>query len=93
LAKDFEKDDSIAKVVEEIGTGQACFTQNNINDLVDAMMKGGYTAAEAKAAQFMGTDGYTDLLRVLEIMQKHKLSPEAAAEVLKNLFQIKAGHW
>ncbi len=93
MAKDFEKDDSIAKVVEEIGTGQACFTQNNINDLVDAMMKGGYTAAEAKAAQFMGTDGYTDLLRVLEIMQKHKLSPEAAAEVLKNLFQIKAGHW
>ena len=92
MAKEFVKDDSIAKVIEEIGTGNACFTQNNINDLKDAMLKGGYTAAEGKAAQFIGTDGYTDLLRVLEIMQKHKLSREAAAEVLNDLFQIKAGH-
>lgn len=87
------KDGSIAKVVEEIGTGEASFTQNNINDLMDAMLKGGYTAAEIKTEQLVGTDGYSDLLRVLEIMEKHKISPEAAAEVLKNLFQIKAGHW
>ncbi len=93
MAKDFVKDDNIAKVIEEIGTGQASFTQNNINDLRDAMLKGGYTAAETKAEQLVGTDGYSDLLRVLEIMEKHKISPEAAAEVLKNLFQIKAGHW
>jgi hypothetical protein len=93
LAKDFKKDDSVAKVIEEIGTGQACFTQNNINDLRDALLKGGYTAAEAKAAQFMGTDSYTDLLRIIEIMQKHNLSPEAGAEVLNHIFQIKAGHW
>ena len=36
MAKDFVKDGSIAKVVEEIGTGEASFTQNNINDLMDA---------------------------------------------------------
>lgn len=93
MAKDFKKDDSVAKVIEEIGTGQACFTQNNVNDLRDALLKGGYTAAEAKAAQFMGTDSYTDLLRIMEIMQKHNLSPEAGAEVLSHIFQIKAGHW
>ncbi len=93
MAKDFKKDDSVAKVIEEIGTGQACFTQNNVNDLRDALLKGGYTAAEAKAAQFMGTDSYTDLLRIMEIMQKHNLSPEAGAEVLNHIFQIKAGHW
>jgi hypothetical protein len=93
LVTDFVKDGSIAKVIEEIGTGQAYFTQNNINDLADAMLKGGYTAAEIKAEQLVGTDGYSDLMSALEIMEKHKISPEAAAEVLKNLFQIKAGHW
>lgn len=93
MAKDFSKDDSVARVIDEIGTGKACFSQNNINDLRDALLKGGYTAAEAKAAQLSGTDGFTDLLRVLEIMQKHNLSPEAGAEVLNHLFQIKEGHW
>lgn len=91
--KTTKKDDSIGKVIEEIGTGPACFTQNNIDELKKALLSGGYTAAEAKAAQFIGTDGYTDLLRVLEIMQKHKLSQEAGADILQNLTQIKAGHW
>ena len=87
------RDDSIGKVIEEIGVGPACFTQNNIDDLRKALLSGGYTAAEAKAAQFIGTDGYTDLLRVLEIIQKHHLSPEAGADILQNLSQIRAGHW
>jgi len=87
------KDDSVARVIEEIGTGSACFTQGNIDDLREALRKGGYTAAEVKAAQFAGTDAYTDLLRVMEIMRRHNLSPEAADEILKNIFQIKEGHW
>jgi hypothetical protein len=93
LAKDFAKDDSIAKVIAEIGTGKACFTQGNIDDLREALQKGGWDAAEAKAAQFAGVDAYTDLLGIIAIMRKHNLSPEAGAEVLKNIFQIKAGHW
>lgn len=93
MARDIMKDDSVAKVIEEIGTGPACFTQGNIDDLRESLLKGGYTAAEAKAAQYAGTDAYTDLLRVMQIMRKHNLSPEAGAEVLKNIFQIKAGHW
>lgn len=92
MAKDFAKDDSIAKVIDEIGTGKACFTQGNIDDLRNALLKGGWDAAEAKAAQFAGTDAYTDLLGIVSIMRKHKLSPEGGADVLKNIFQIKAGH-
>jgi hypothetical protein len=70
LAKDLMKDDSVAKVIEEIGTGPACFTQGNIDDLREALLKDGYTAAEVKAAQFAGTDAYTDLLRVMQIMRR-----------------------
>lgn len=93
MAKMIIKDDSVAKVIEEIGTGPACFTQGNIDDLREALRKGGYTAAEAKATQFTGDDAYTDLLRMIEIMRRHNLSPEAGDEVLKNIFQIKEGHW
>ncbi len=93
LAKKIIKDDSVARVIEEIGTGSACFTQGNVDDLREALLKGGYTAAEAKAAQYAGTDAYTDLLRIMEIMHRHNLSPEAGADILKNLFQIKAGHY
>jgi hypothetical protein len=87
---DFVKDGSIAKVIKEIGIVHAAFTQNSINDLAYAMQKGGYTAAEFKAEQFLGTDGYSDLMRALIIMEKRMVSPEAAAGVLMNLFQIKA---
>ncbi len=93
MAKDIMKDDSVAKVIEEIGTGPACFTQGNVDELRNVLLKGGYTAAEAKAAQYAGTDAFTDLQRIMQIMHKHNLSPEAGAEVLKNIFQIKAGHW
>ena len=92
MAKDFVKDDSIGKVIEEIGTGKACFTQGNIEDLRNALKKGGWDAAEAKAAQFAGTDGYTDLLGIIATMRKHNLSPEAGDDVLKNVFQIRSGH-
>jgi len=93
LAKDFAKNDSISRVIEEIGTGKACFTQGNVDDLRNALLKNGWDAAEAKAAQFAGVDAYTDLLGIIAIMRKHNLSPEAGADVLKNIFQIKAGHW
>ena len=92
MAKDFAKDDSIAKVIDEIGKGKVCFTQGNIDDLRSALLKDGWDSAEAKAAQLAGTDGYTDLLGIIAAMRKHKLSPEAGAEVLKNIFQIRAGH-
>jgi hypothetical protein len=90
LITNFGKDDSIAKVIEEIGIVQAAFTQSSINDLAYAMLKGGYTAAEFKAEQFLGTDGYSDLMRVLIIMEKRMVHPEAAAEVLMKIFHIKA---
>lgn len=93
MAKDFAKDDSIGKVVDEIGKGKVCFTQGNIEDLRDALKKGGWDAAEAKAAQFAGTDGYTDLLGIVATMRKHHLSAEAGDDVLKNIFQIREGHW
>ncbi len=93
MAKQTIRDDSIGKVIDDIGTGPACFTQNNLRDLRDALLKGGWTAAQAKAAQFVGTDGYTDLLRIMEIMQKHNLSVEAAADIIQNLPQIRAGHY
>ncbi len=93
MAKQTIRDDSVGRVIDEIGTGPMCFTQNNLNDLREALLKGGWTAAQAKAAQFVGTDGYTDLLRIMEIMQKHHLSEEAAADILQNLPQIRTGHY
>ena len=93
LVKQTIRDNSIGKVIDEIGTGPVCFTQNNLNDLRAAMLTGGWTAAQAKAAQFVGTDGYTDLLRIMGIMQKHRLSEEAAADILQNLPQIRVGHY
>jgi hypothetical protein len=87
------RDDSIGRVIDEIGPGNACFTQNNINDLKKELLKNGYSSAEGRAAQMMGTDSQVELLRVLTIMQKHNLSPEAAANVLDSLVQIKSGHF
>lgn len=79
-------------MIDEIGKGKVCFTQGNIDDLRSALMKGGWDSAEAKAAQLAGTDAYTDLLGIIAAMRKHNLSPEAGAEVLKNIFQIRGGH-
>jgi hypothetical protein len=93
MAKEFIKDDSVAKVIDEIGTGPVSFTKGNIDDLREALLKGGYSVAEVKASQLAGTDANLELMRVMEIMQKHNLSPDAGAEVLNNLFQIKDGHW
>jgi len=87
------RDDSIGKVIEEIGTGKACFTQSNIDDLRELLLKQGYDAAEGRAAQMMGTDGYTDLIRAIQIMRNHNLSTEAGADILRDLFQIRAGHF
>lgn len=87
------RDDSIGKVVDEIGTGKFGFSQNIIGDLKKELLTKGYSAAEGKAAQMAGTDAQVELLRALTIMQKHNLSPEAAADVLDNLAQIKAGHY
>ncbi len=93
MAKDFGKDDSVAKVIEEIGTGPVSFTKSNLDDVRNTLIKDGYTSAEAKAMQLAGTDANMELMRVMKIMQKHNLSQEAGAEVLKNLPQIKDGHW
>jgi hypothetical protein len=68
-------------------------TYDRVDSALEILLEGGYTAAEAKAAQLAGTDANTELMRVMEIMRKHNLSPEAGAEVLNNLFQIKDGHW
>jgi hypothetical protein len=87
------RDDSIGRVIDEIGTGKVCFTQSNVEDLRNTLLEKGYDAAEAQATQYMGTDAYSDLLRVMQILRKHNLSPEAGADVLKNIIQIREGHW
>ena len=48
LAKQTIRDDSTGKVIDEIGAGPMCFTQNNLNDLRETILKGGWTAAQAK---------------------------------------------
>ena len=83
----------IDKAVKEIGTGKTCITAQVITEAKKTLLAKGYDAAEIYAAQLTGTDENTELMRVIKILRKYKLGPEAGAQILDKLGAIESGKW
>ena len=79
--------------IKAIGQVNACMTVSVIEGAKKSLIKNGYDGAGAYAAQLTGTDANTELLRILTILKKYKLGPEAAVKVLDNLDHISSGKW
>ncbi len=92
LVKTKEMDD-MGKAIEEIGATKACITVSILDETKKILKEKGQDAAELYAAQLGGTDENTELMRVLTILRKYKLSPEVSAKVLDNLGIIESGKW
>jgi hypothetical protein len=85
--------DDMGKAIEEIGATKACITVSILDETKKILKEKGQDAAELYAAQLGGTDENTELMRVLTILRKYKLSPEVSAKVLDNLGIIESGKW
>jgi hypothetical protein len=85
--------ENIGKAIAEIGQSKTCMTEPVIKGAKEALKKNGYEGAESYAAQLIGTDDNTELLRVLMIAKKYNLGTEAAMKVLDNLTKIESGKW
>ncbi len=79
--------------IKAIGRVNTCMTPSVIEGAKKSLIEKGYEGAGAYAAQLTGTDDNTELLRVLTILKKYKLGPEAAAKVLDNLGHMSSGKW
>ncbi len=83
----------MGKAIGEIGTGKTCITTPVIAETKKILLAKGYDAAELYAAQLTATDENTELIRVMMILRKYKLGPEAGAQVLDKLTEIESGKW
>jgi len=92
LAKTKEMED-MGKAIEEIGAAKTCITGQIVQETKKILKEKGLDAAELYAAQLTGTDENTELMRVLKILRKYKLSPEVSAKVLDSLGIIESGKW
>jgi len=81
------------KAIKEIGTGKTCITAQVISEAKKTLSAKGYDAAEIYAAQLTGTDENTELMRVIKILRKYNLGPEAGAQILDKLGAIESGKW
>ena len=81
------------KAIKEIGTGKTCITTPVIGETKKTLLTKGYDVAEIYAAHLSGADENTELLRVLKILRKYKLGPEAGAQILDKLIAIESGKW
>jgi hypothetical protein len=88
--KDLE---NMGKAIAEIGTTKTCITEAVIKETKKLLTEKGIDAAEVYAAQLTGSDENTELVRVMAICRKHKLPPEAIAQVLDKLGAIESGKW
>ncbi len=85
--------ENMGKAIEEIGAAKTCITGVVLKETKKIVMEKGIDAAELYAAQLTGTDQNTELMRVLKIARKHKLSPEAIAQIFDKLNAIESGKW
>lgn len=83
----------MSEAIKAIGQANAYVTTSTLQGTVRALLENGYEGAEAYAAQFIGTDQNTELLRVLIICKRYNLSPESAAIVLENFNMLESGKW
>lgn len=92
MVKTKEMED-MGKAIEEIGATRTCITEAIIEETKKILKEKGIDAAELYAAQLTGQDENTELMRVLKVLRKYKLSPEVSAKVLDNLGIIESGKW
>ncbi|MCJ7444403.1 MAG: hypothetical protein MUO26_07735 [Methanotrichaceae archaeon] len=85
--------ENMGKAIGEIGTGKTCITSSVISETKKILLSKGYDAAELYAAQLTGTDENTELIRVMMILRKYNLGPEAGAQILDKLSAIESGKW
>lgn len=88
--KDLE---NMGKAIEEIGAAKTCITAPVVAETKKIITTKGIDAAELYAAQLTGTDQNVELVRVLKILRKYNLPPEAMAQVLDKLGVIESGKW
>ncbi len=81
------------KAVKEIGSGKTCVTAQVISETKKILLAKGYDAAELYAAQLTGTDENTELMRVINILRKYNLGPDAGVQILDKLGAIESGKW
>ena len=85
--------ENMGKAIEEIGAAKTCITGVVLKEAKKIVMEKGMVAAELYAAQLTGSDQNTELMRVITIARKYKLSPEAMVQVLDKLNIIESGKW
>ncbi len=83
----------MGRAINEIGTAKTCITTPVIAETKRTLLAKGYDAAELYAAQLTATDENTELIRVIKILRKYKLGPEAGAQILDKLGAIESGKW
>ncbi|MDM7935768.1 MAG: hypothetical protein QUS08_10320 [Methanothrix sp.] len=89
-SKDLE---NMGKAIGEIGTAKTCITGSVLKEAKRLVLEKGLDAAEAYAAQLAGSDENTELMRVLNICRKYKLSQEAIGQLIDKLDVIESGKW
>lgn len=85
--------ENLGGAIKAIGPVNTCMTPSVIEGAKKTLTEKGYDGAGAYAAQLAGTDENTELLRILTILKKYKLGPEAAVKVLDNLGHVSSGKW
>lgn len=85
--------ENMGKAIGEIGAAKTCITGPVLQETKKIVMEKGIDAAEIYAAQLTGSDQNTELVRVLKIARKYKLSQEAFAQVIEKLNIIESGKW
>lgn len=85
--------ENLGGAIKAIGQVNACMTEPVIEGARKAMIENGFEGAGAYAAQLTGTDENTELLRILAVLKRYNLGPEAAAKVLGNLNHMASGKW
>lgn len=83
IDKEFE---NIRKAIKAIGESKLPLNKALINDVRRVLVEKGYDEAVVYAEQaYLAEDLNAEIVRVLTICRRYKLSPEAAAQVLEDL--------
>ncbi len=84
---------NLDKAIKDIGLANTYIAAPVMAEAKNALLKDGYTGAEAYIAQLIGSDESIELLRVLAICKKYDLGPATAARILDNFNKIELGKW
>lgn len=86
-----EFNEETAKVIKKIGATGIHISDQTLKTVRNALLEGGYQAAMLHVAQHTASMERDELHRVLAICRRYKLSPQLAADIVKNLNLIEAG--